>query len=211
MTHSIDEEMHQWEHPVNALTPFHIQMLRFNSPKAFLQLAALPLCAALLLHGAHAANSGYSGSLKQVPVKPAASAPQGAVLSETGNMTVLINKSIPGGLATVKEPDTDKDHFQALNGTHFSHRCYVPYVLRTKEAAVEVCEIDPVTLQIHSWPESEVIHLVNGEVTITESNGLRKTYVAGDIFVLPQGFKGVWQQSGKLSKVVVRHPLFWKD
>lgn len=109
-------------------------------------------------------------------------------------------------------PDVDSKHYhRTLEGTHFSYRCHVPYTLKTKQTAVEVCEGDPVTLQILSWSETEVINLIEGAVTVTEADGASKSYVAGDIFVLLQSFKGVWRQTGRLSKVVARHPLYWKD
>lgn len=122
-----------------------------------------------------------------------------------------ISKSAPKQVATTNAPDTDLVHYQTLEGTHFSYRCHVPYVMKTKQAAVEVCEINPVKLQIINWPETEVIHLVSGSVSINLIDGSVHRYVAGDIFVLPEGFRGVWDQPEKLSKVVVRHPLFWID
>ncbi|MEG4634600.1 cupin domain-containing protein [Microcoleus sp. AR_TQ3_B6] len=125
--------------------------------------------------------------------------------------TILIEKKLPYGIKTIKAPDTDQRHYTTLAGTHFSYRCNIPYTLKTKEAAIKICEIDPVELKILSWPETEVINIIKGEVEIEEANGIKKTYVAGDMFVLPQGFKGVWRQSEMLIKVVVRHPLYWKD
>ncbi|WKB50623.1 cupin domain-containing protein [Eleftheria terrae] len=130
--------------------------------------------------------------------------------SETGK-TVPIAKRVPDHVKTTQAPDTDPAHYQVLAGTHFSYRCHVPYVLSTQQAAIEVCEIDPVKLQILHWPETEVIQIVSGRVSITEADGSTRHYAAGDLFVLPQGFKGIWEQAEPLSKVVVRHPLFWKD
>ncbi|MDM5181952.1 cupin domain-containing protein [Massilia sp. DJPM01] len=140
-------------------------------------------------------------------------APAGVHAAEAAGAgpTVQIAKTIPANIKTTHAPDADPGHYQVLDGTHFSYRCYVPYTLKTKEAAVEVCEIDPVKLQILGWPETEVIHLIRGRVTVTGPGGETASYSDGDIFVLPQGFQGIWQQSDKLLKVVVRHPLFWKD
>ncbi|WP_428424288.1 cupin domain-containing protein [Methylibium sp.] len=125
--------------------------------------------------------------------------------------TVSIGKTVPETVKTVKAPNMDPAHYRTLKNTQFSYRCYVPYVLKTGQAAVEVCEINPVKLQIINWPETEVIHLVSGHVTITHNDGSIHRYSAGDIFVLPEGFKGVWDQPEILSKVVVRHPLYWKE
>ncbi|WP_253819829.1 cupin domain-containing protein [Variovorax paradoxus] len=125
--------------------------------------------------------------------------------------TLHIARVVPSTVPTTKAPDEDSEHYRTLEGTHFEYRCYVPYMLPTKQAAVEVCEIEPVKLDIRKWPETEVIQLVTGRVAITHMDGSVHRYGAGDTFVLPQGFKGVWDQPGKLSKIVVRHPLFWKD
>lgn len=155
--------------------------------------------AALLLTASagHAANGG------------AAAWPPKA--SSRAKATVPIAASVPESVQTVHAPDSDPAHYRVVEGTHFSYRCHHPYTFPDRTAAVQVCEIDPVTLEIRYWPETEVIHLVRGEVTITEPDGRTSNHVAGDIFVLPRGFKGVWRQSGQLLKVVVRQPLYWKD
>jgi hypothetical protein len=170
-----------------------MQPIHFHIP---LPALALALITAMAPACAWAANSGA-----MILTKPL----------ERASSTVPISKSVPASVGTTQAPDTDQTHYRTLLGTHFSYRCHVPYTLPNKDAAVEVCEIDPVTLQILSWPETEVIHLIKGEVTITEPNGQSSSYTAGDIFVLPKGFKGVWRQSQKLQKVVVRQPLYWKD
>lgn len=125
--------------------------------------------------------------------------------------TVPISKTVPNNVKSTHAPDNDPPYYQTVDGTHFSYRCFDPYTLEKKQAAVEVCEMEPVKLKILYWPETEVIQLIRGQVTITESDGAVRQYSAGDIFVLPQGFKGIWNQPEKLSKVVVRQPLFWKD
>ncbi|UFH48681.1 cupin domain-containing protein [Pseudomonas sp. KNUC1026] len=124
--------------------------------------------------------------------------------------TLRIEQSVGQDVQTVVAPDNSK-YYSTLNGTHFSYRCYDPYTAPSKQAAVEVCEIAPVDLKLTGWPETEVIHLISGQVDITELGGEQVHYSAGDIFVLPQGFKGLWQQKAPLTKVTVRHPLFWKE
>jgi len=145
----------------------------------------------------HAANGGAT-------VWPPKASPR-------AKATVPVAASVPGSVQTIHAPDSDPAHYRVVEGTHFSYRCHDPYTFPDRTAAVQVCEIDPVTLEIRYWPETEVIHLVRGEVTITEPDGHTTNHVAGDIFVLPRGFKGVWRQSGQLLKVVVRQPLYWKD
>ncbi|MEY2893033.1 MAG: hypothetical protein RJA98_2941 [Pseudomonadota bacterium] len=162
---------------------------------------ALHCASAALLLTASAGHAAAKGGTAASPPKA----------SPRAKATVPIAASVPESIQTVHAPDTDPAHYRVLEGTHFSYRCHDPYTFPNRTAAVEVCEIDPVTLEIRYWPETEVIHLVRGEVTITEPDGRTSNHVAGDIFVLPRGFKGVWRQSGQLLKVVVRQPLYWKD
>ena len=125
--------------------------------------------------------------------------------------TLNISKTIPEYVEIANSPDQVPPYYQTLNNTHFSYRCYVPYTLKSKLVAIEVCEINPVKLQIFNWPETEVISLVEGDVSIIEEDGSVANYSAGDVFVLPEGFKGVWNQKGKIKKITVRHPLVWPD
>lgn len=128
----------------------------------------------------------------------------------TGSHTLKIDKVIPTNIETLREPDTDKKHYKTLEGTHYSYRCAEQYAHKGNNAAVELCEIDPVSIRIFSWPETEVINLVSGEVLIIEENGNQKSYLPGDVFVLPEGFRGIWINKEKIVKIAVRHPLYWK-
>lgn len=125
--------------------------------------------------------------------------------------TLIIPQFIPQSVKIINAPDELLPYYQVLDKTHFSYRCFVPYTLKGKLAAVEVCEIFPVKLNILSWPETEIVHLISGKVSITEHDGTVIHYKSGDIFVLPEGFKGIWSQSGTVRKITVRHPLFWKE
>ncbi len=42
-------------------------------------------------------------------------------------------------------------------------------------------------------PFSEYCHLRKGKVILTSDSGVAKEYVAGDIFLIPFGFKGTWE------------------
>ena len=131
--------------------------------------------------------------------------------AENINKIFEISKEMPESVKLIEAPDISMPHYKVLDNTKFSYKCYVPYTLPSKLVAVEVCEIQPVKLEVLSWPETEVIHLIRGTVKITEDSKHTKVYKAGDIFVLPEGFKGIWHQEGVLLKVTVRHPLFWQE
>lgn len=131
--------------------------------------------------------------------------------SVASRMMTSLTNTLPPDTRTVVAPDSIARIYRTLEGTHFSYRCHVSYRHESKTAAVELCEIDPVVLQIEDWPETEVVQLIKGAVTITEADGSVQIYESGDAFVLPQGFAGIWRQAGPLLKRVVRHPLFWEE
>lgn len=124
---------------------------------------------------------------------------------------VDIKKDVSDNAPTIKVPDTDGKYYKTINGTHYSYRCDVIHMLKSKQSDVEICEINPVMMDINDWPETEVIHLIKGSVLIVNQDNVTKKYQTGDMFILPEGFKGKWIQSEKIVKLIVRHPLYWKD
>lgn len=54
-----------------------------------------------------------------------------------------------------------------------------------------------------SYTENEFCHLTTGEVIIESSDGERWRFAAGDSFVIPAGFSGVWQVLEPLRKLYV--------
>ena len=44
-----------------------------------------------------------------------------------------------------------------------------------------------------AYTKDELCTLLEGEVRLTDESGHAETYVAGDTFVIPKGFKGVWE------------------
>jgi uncharacterized protein len=44
-----------------------------------------------------------------------------------------------------------------------------------------------------NYTKDELCTLLEGEVRLTDESGHSETYVAGDTFVIPKGFKGVWE------------------
>lgn len=43
------------------------------------------------------------------------------------------------------------------------------------------------------YTKDELCTLLEGEVRLTDEAGQAEVYVAGDTFVIPKGFKGVWE------------------
>lgn len=50
----------------------------------------------------------------------------------------------------------------------------------------------PGRADIH-YTKDEMCVLIEGEVRLTDAAGHVETYVAGDTFMIPKGFKGVWE------------------
>lgn len=125
---------------------------------------------------------------------------------------IAIDGALPESALPITSPDKVAPYYEALDDTHLTYTCVTKHVFETKEAAAEVCVIEPVTLRIDHWPETEFVQLVEGEVSVTDHDGgATRTFVAGDTFILPQGFRGVWKQQVRIRKLTVRHPIHWKD
>jgi uncharacterized protein len=52
-----------------------------------------------------------------------------------------------------------------------------------------------------NYSESEFCHLLSGRVTLSNADGKRWEFSAGDSFVVPAGFVGVWQVLDDCRKV----------
>lgn len=57
------------------------------------------------------------------------------------------------------------------------------------------CEIDV------TYTEDELCVIVEGTVTLTATDGTAVTYEAGQSFVIPSGFEGVWKSHGSVKKI----------
>jgi|SRR5688500_7518341 hypothetical protein len=54
-----------------------------------------------------------------------------------------------------------------------------------------------------SYTENEFCHITHGEVTIESAEGQQWNFKAGDSFVIPAGFNGVWSVRRSLRKLYV--------
>ena len=52
-----------------------------------------------------------------------------------------------------------------------------------------------------NWQKNEMCVLLEGEVHITDAEGRVEKFVAGDTFVVPKGFKGVWETVKPTKKI----------
>lgn len=64
-----------------------------------------------------------------------------------------------------------------------------------------------ITLQLTDWPVDEFMYFLEGQVEITDENGLSKIYGPGDAIVMPKGFNGTWRQLSPIKKINISYPM----
>lgn len=62
---------------------------------------------------------------------------------------------------------------------------------------------EPGWVRMDDWPYTEVCVIRSGVVEIEDPTGARRRFGAGDSFVIPQGFGGVWHTVEACEKVFV--------
>ena len=53
----------------------------------------------------------------------------------------------------------------------------------------------------YPFPRSELMHLLEGSVTITNGDGVARTFSAGDTFLVPKGMTYQWDSEGYVKKI----------
>lgn len=77
-------------------------------------------------------------------------------------------------------------------------------LFRGEELIVEVYEDDAYKMALtEPFPHDEYIHILSGELILTDAAGVERTYTAGDSLVIPKGFTGIWQTRGIFRELVV--------
>ncbi len=78
-----------------------------------------------------------------------------------------------------------KDYYEAVDG-RFS---------------VGVWETTPYTRKLIDFPRWELMHLLQGSVTLTDDKGMKQDFTVGDTFFVPNGAPNGWQSQGTLRKL----------
>ena len=77
-------------------------------------------------------------------------------------------------------------------------------VLHSGEVTVAVYESTPVLIEIKEpFPYDEYVHVLEGEVTLTDLDGNENTFKAGENFLVPKGFLGTWNMTSHYREMVV--------
>ena len=54
------------------------------------------------------------------------------------------------------------------------------------------------------FPFTEYVLMISGRVIVTEQDGTSMEFTAGDTFVIPKGWSGVWDVQERMKKQIVR-------
>ena len=77
-------------------------------------------------------------------------------------------------------------------------------VLHSGEVTVAVYESTPVLIEIKEpFPYDEYVHVLEGEVTLTDLDVNENTFKAGENFLVPKGFLGTWNMTTHYREMVV--------
>ncbi len=90
----------------------------------------------------------------------------------------------------------DKD---LLSGTEIklnSSGYYEKVLKKGAELTVMLKAEKPGQFSLSKPAQEQLIHVLSGQVTITDASNSETTFYAGDFFVLPKGFTGKWKSQG---------------
>lgn len=90
----------------------------------------------------------------------------------------------------------DEDH--ELGRGHFYYRSQ-----RDPRVSAGVFLEEPLATGLEAWPFSELVYLLDGELTLTDAGGRRETFVAGDIVLVPRGVPIEWRHDEPIRKYFV--------
>lgn len=57
---------------------------------------------------------------------------------------------------------------------------------------------------LNNFPFTEYVLMISGSVIVTEEDGTSRSFMAGDTFVIPKGWSGVWDVQERMKKQIVR-------
>ena len=57
---------------------------------------------------------------------------------------------------------------------------------------------------LKNFPFTEYVLMISGSVIVTEEDGTSRSFVAGDTFVIPKGWSGVWNVQERMKKQIGR-------
>lgn len=101
----------------------------------------------------------------------------------------------PDPSKTVPEP-LDKDKLSGIDIELDNDGLYESTLTKGVELTVKLKAESPRSLKSTGPMKEQLIHLLSGQLEITDNDGGLHTFYTGDFFVLPKGFTGDWQSKG---------------
>ena len=83
-------------------------------------------------------------------------------------------------------------------------------VIHQGDFVVTIYEAQPALIDISfPYPYDEFVLVLEGEVTLSATDGEKRTYRAGDSFVVPKGFTGTWDMPVKFREMIIIETRAW--
>ena len=83
-------------------------------------------------------------------------------------------------------------------------------VIHQGDFVVTIYEAQPALIDISfPYPYDESVLVLEGEVTLSATDGEKRTYRAGDSFVVPKGFTGTWDMPVKFREMIIIETRAW--
>lgn len=84
------------------------------------------------------------------------------------------------------------------------------HVLYRGDFVVAVFEASPAIIDVgEPYPYDQFVLVLEGRVTLTETDGQSNTYTPGDTFLVPKGWLGTWDMPVKYREMIVIETRAW--
>ncbi len=125
---------------------------------------------------------------------PKASAP--TIASADGGVRLLDPVALEVGMT--KRDNTDP---LAIEGDKSLQRDHILFTNDTGNMFVGMWDSTPFDSEMRPFPWHELVQLLEGEVAITEADGVTHLFQAGDAYFIPMGTVCKWQATGYIKKI----------
>ncbi|WP_313464181.1 cupin domain-containing protein [Pseudomonas nitroreducens] len=112
-----------------------------------------------------------------------------------GDVVSFVRSEIEPTIETVNNPDL-------LSG-EYEQKTWMHYEDAEREFYSGVWEAESFREVITTTENNEFCHIISGVVRLTDGDGKSQDYKAGDSFIIPAGFEGVWENVGTVKKLFV--------
>lgn len=122
-------------------------------------------------------------------------APTPEITSADGGVMVLDPVALEGGMAKMATTDPFE-----ISGDAPVQRDHVHFTNDAGNMFVGMWDSTPFESELKPFPCHEFVQLLDGEVTITDGNGVAHQFKAGDTFFVPMGTVCSWKTDGYIRK-----------